>query len=152
MRVGLVALAMAIGVAGCAAPAKRADWVDPAVADTWLKADGTPDYPPDQGFLGAPTPIVLPPGVLLDRYGGDGGQFLSPRGAAYEARALPGKCQTAPYSTFRVVTPLPVLAGPAAPWFGRKGWAMQVRTDAPVELLLKDRVIDRVVLPPLQCP
>ena len=106
--------------------------------------DGSLRWPPDDGFRGPAPPISLPPGVLLDRFGDDRGNFLSPKGAGFNARALPYVCQNERYSAFRVVTPLPVWIGRASAWFNVPGGATQVQTDASVQQLLDDGVLVRV--------
>ena len=144
-----VVLGVAAVLAGCAAPAERPGWVRPGLDSAWLDGGGV-RWPPDDGFRGAAVPMVLPEGVLLDRFGGDGGRFLSPKGAAFAARALPSVCRDQPYAVFRVARPLPVWIGRAAPWFGEPGGATQVQTDATVAQLLVDGVLVR--MPPAAAP
>lgn len=136
-------LGLVVALAGCAAP-QRPGWVRPDLDPAWLADGGAVRWPPDDGFRGAAVPIVLPPGVLLDRFGADSGRFLSPKGAAFAARALPTVCATQPYSVFRTATPLPAWIGRAAPWFGEPGGATQLQTDATVRQLLDDGVLVRV--------
>ncbi len=107
-------------------------------------SNGELRWPPDGGFSGPATPIVLPPGVLLDRFGSDGGNFLSPKGSRFNARALPYVCANERYSAFRVMTALPVWIGRASAWFNVPGGATQVQTDATVQQLLDDGVLERV--------
>jgi hypothetical protein len=136
-------LAAVAGLAGCAQPVERPGWVRPELAATWLDGGGV-RWPPDDGFRGAAVPIVLPAGVLLDRFGADTGRFLSPKGAAFRARALPSVCAGQPYSVFRVASPLPVWIGKAAGWFDEPGGATQVQVDATVAQLLADGVLVRM--------
>ena len=152
------ALGLLLLLAACAAPAPPVSappvsappvptppaWARPDLAPAWLSAAGDIRWPPEDGFRGTATPIILPPGVLLDRFGADTGRFLSPKGAAFRARALPTACATQPYSSFRVLTPLPVWIGRAAPWFDEPGGATQVQTDATVKQLLDDGVLARL--------
>ena len=135
--------AAVLALAACAAP-ERPGWVRADLDPVWLTVDGQVRWPPDGGFQGVAVPIVLPPGVLLDRFGKDDGRFLSPKGATFRARALPTSCPSQVYSAFRVVTPLPVWIGRAAPWFNEPGGATQVQTDATVKQLLEDGVLARV--------
>lgn len=143
-------LALAGWVAGCAAPVERPGWVRPELAATWL-AEGGVRWPPDDGFRSAAVAMVLPAGVLLDRFGPDSGRFLSPKGAAFRARALPTVCASQPYSVFRVASPLPVWIGRAAAWFDEPGGATQVQTDATVAQLLADGVLVRMAAGPAPC-
>lgn len=144
------AVLLAVVVAGCAPPVERPGWVRPDLAATWLDGGGV-RWPPDDGFRGAAVPIVLPEGVLLDRFGSDGGRFLSPKGAAFRARALPSVCAGQAYSVFRVASPLPVWIGRAAGWFDEPGGATQVQIDATVAQLLADGVLVRMAASPAPC-
>jgi hypothetical protein len=137
------ALWVGLVLAGCAGPVERPGWVRPDLDPAWVSGGGV-RWPPDDGFKGAAVPIVLPAGVLLDRFGPDTGRFLSPKGAGFRARALPTVCATQPYSAFRVALPLPVWIGRAAAWFDEPGGATQVQTDATVAQLLADGVLVRV--------
>ena len=109
----------------------------------WVE-DGTFRWPPHDGFDGSVTYLVLPAGVLLDRFGSDHGRFFSPKGASFGARALPTVCADLVYSVYRVSTPLPVKIGSAAPWFDEPGGAIQVETDATAGQLVADGVLRRV--------
>ncbi|ARJ66662.1 hypothetical protein WV31_13765 [Magnetospirillum sp. ME-1] len=125
--------------ADCKAPEIRSD-----IAAQWKDGSGNLRWPPNDGAAGTITPVVLAPGMILDRYGCEGGTFLSPRGAAFSARALPYVCATAPYFTYRVVRPLLAWTAKAAPWFDQKGGATQFQTDASVAQSLADGVIERI--------
>jgi hypothetical protein len=110
----------------------------------WIAPDGGIKWPPDDGFTGTPTPVVLPPGMLIDRFGSDYGRFFSPKGAAYAARALPYSCEKLVYVTYRVVQPLLAWTGRAAGWFDAPGGATQFETDATAALLISDHIIEPV--------
>jgi len=125
--------------ADCTPPEVRTD-----IAATWKDGSGNLRWPPNDGAAGVVTPVVLAPGMVLDRFGCETGTFLSPRGAAFTARALPYVCATAPYYTYRVVRPLLAWTAKAAPWFDQKGGATQFQTDANVAQLLADGVIEQV--------
>lgn len=94
----------------------------------YKKADGTWDWPANKGFAEAPTEQVLKPGTVLDRFGEDGGRFLSPAGTPFDGRALSPDSLGAPYKAFEVLKPLPVQAGPIAPAFGMPGGGTQFFT------------------------
>ena len=55
----------------------------------YYNPDGSPIWPPNRGFDGNPTKVTLEPGTLIDRYGYDGGTFVSPKGIPYTERSLP---------------------------------------------------------------
>lgn len=67
------------------------------------------------------------PGARLDRYGGPGGSYLSPAGTPPGARSLPPGDELLPITTYEVLKPFAVDAGPAAPWFGQPGGGTQYR-------------------------
>jgi hypothetical protein len=137
-------LLLGLVLAACAAPPSAlppgarsdlgAEWVE----------DGGYRWPPRDGFDGQVVYMVLPPGVMLDRFGHEGGRFFSPKGAAFRARALPTVCRELPYRAYRVTAPLPVRIGSAVAWFGEPGGAMQVMTDATAAQLVADGVLERV--------
>lgn len=99
-------------------------------------------YPPDNGFVIGPDgqPIewvqTLIPGRHIDRYGSVYGGFLAPEGTPYSARAIPpsslDSTPAAPcnYHDYVVLRPLPVDAGPIAPWFAQPGGGEQYQLDA----------------------
>ena len=55
----------------------------------WVRADGSIDWPPNDGFAGTPEVINLQPGARIDRYGSNNSGFLSPFDTSFEQRALP---------------------------------------------------------------
>lgn len=145
-RLAALAIILLAGCAGTAATTPTAtlpEGARPDLGPEWVQ-DGDYRWPPDNGFDGALTYLVLPPGVLLDRFGSDHGRFFSPKGASFEARALPTVCADLVYTVFRVTAPLPVRIGAAAPWFDESGGAIQVQTDASAAQLLADGVLRRV--------
>ncbi|MCA3277691.1 MAG: glycohydrolase toxin TNT-related protein [Roseomonas sp.] len=99
----LAALAMGACAQPLSAPPQPQAWLRQDVAPRWLNADGSPRYPTAedgfwQGFNEAPVVVMLPPGTLLDRFGGEEqGHYLAPLGAQFQARALPFPCAAAPY-------------------------------------------------------
>lgn len=146
MRQAIIAFLLLAGCAGTPGTTPTAGLPDGARPDLdpkWVQ-DGDYRWPPDNGFDGPLTYVVLPAGVLLDRFGSDYGRFFSPKGATFDARALPTVCANLVYSVFRVQSPLPVKIGSAAPWFDEPGGAIQVQTDASAGQLLADGVLRRV--------
>ena len=104
----------------------------------WVQPDGTINWPPTNGFSAPATALVLLPGTLIDRFGATTGTFFSPEGAPYGKRALPYVCLHQEYTAYRVLLPLPVWIGSAAPWFDQPGGATQIETDASAARLLRN--------------
>ena len=78
-----------------------------------------------------------------------GAHWLNPNGSARYPSEADGFWQgfnEAPYHTYRVRAPLPVLAGRIAPWFGEPGGGIQFLVDASVGELVAMGVLER--LPP----
>jgi len=121
------------------------------LAREWVTPQGY-RWPPDNGFGDRATWIVLPPGMLLDRFGSDNGRFFSPKGAAFGARALPSQCATLTYSVYRVAAPLLARVGYALPWFGEPGGATQLLTDASAAQLVADGALVAVQGGATPCP
>lgn len=115
-------------------------------------ADGQLNWPKDDGFDPPKLKIVVQPGDLVDRFGDTCGSFLSPEGASYAGRALPYQCQGYAYTVYRVLKPLPVTIGTAAPAFGEPGGAVQLKTSELVDQLLAEGVLQKVDgAAPLSC-
>ncbi len=101
------------------------------VADSWR-------YPPQGGYQITPlgTPVVgsatLVEGQLIDRFGSEGGTYLSPQGTPYGARGIPPQSlnpfpggEPCNYYRYRVLKAFSVNAGPIAPALGQPGFGMQ---------------------------
>lgn len=99
-----------------------------------------PGWPVDRGFLnGKTTPLTIPPGTVIDRYGYPGGTFVSPVGVPFEDRALPSSYKTTkPYYVYEVVHPIGAQTGTVAPWFKAKGLGVQHELSKTVQELLDD--------------
>jgi nicrotizing toxin Mtb-like protein len=108
------------------------------IAPQWYDASGNLIWPPNGGFARTPVPVVLPSGMLLDRFGSPGGTYFSPQAAPYDARALPYVCEGQAYTVYRVDRPLVVNSGTAAPWFGEPGGAIQYQTGETAAQMLAD--------------
>jgi hypothetical protein len=141
-----VPVILSLLLAACAStpPVAPAPPLRQDLAQNWLDATGHVKWPPKDGFAAEPVPVILPPGMLLDRFGSDYGRFFSPRGASFDGRALPYDCHLQPYKTYRVKAPLFVWAGRAAPWFDESGGATQFETDATAAQLVADATIEPV--------
>ncbi|SFK88069.1 TNT domain-containing protein [Falsiroseomonas stagni] len=144
-------LLLALAASACAGPPPLPPGARPDLAREWVTPQGY-RWPPDNGFGERATYLVLPPGMLLDRFGQDNGRFFSPRGAAFGARALPSDCATLPYRVYRVQAPLLARVGYALPWFGEPGGATQLLTDASAEQLLADGTLVAVPGGEAPCP
>jgi hypothetical protein len=112
----------------------------------WLPLQGRYDFPPKNGFrldsAGNPisVPLSLRVGQKLDRFGGEGGQFLAPAGTPYSQRSLPPQSLNTiegdypfNYHVYKVLKPFPVDAGPAAPWFNQPGEGIQYKIPGNVD-------------------
>ena len=97
----------------------------------WVDTAGNIKWPPHEGFAADPTSNTLPPGTLIDRFGSEGGTFFSPKGETFDSRALPYVCTKMAYTVYRVIKPIHVQEGKAAPWFNEPGGAKQYETDEP---------------------
>jgi hypothetical protein len=102
-------------------------------------------WPPNRGFIDF-TKETLGIGKEFDRYGGyfengvfkDGGDFVSPKGASFESRALPKQTLKEPYRKYKVIKEIPeVKKGTSAPWFGQPGLGIQYELPYPIDELLK---------------
>ncbi|KAA8568601.1 hypothetical protein MFRU_012g01440 [Monilinia fructicola] len=101
--------------------------------------------------------MLLPPGTLLDRFGGETGTYLSAADAPYSQRSLPPSNLNDnsyypgfPYNyhVYRVKKELEVTGGPIAPWFGQPGLTTQFFTGKgrSVEWLIDNKFLERVDL------
>ncbi|MBI3348945.1 MAG: TNT domain-containing protein [Burkholderiales bacterium] len=91
----------------------------------YKKPNGDWDWPPNDGFDGARTPARLPKGTEIDRFGGEGGSFVSPSNTPFEQRALAPTSLKEPYFQYEVTRPLPVETGKIAPAFDQPGGGIQ---------------------------
>ncbi|KMO82520.1 TNT domain-containing protein [Mycolicibacterium chlorophenolicum] len=86
-------------------------------ARNWPGNDG---FPP--GYV--PQPAHLPEGTIIDRFGSEYGQYLSPDGTPYSDRAITPETLGGEYNRYMVTgAPLPsgwrIVEGPVEPWFGQ---------------------------------
>jgi hypothetical protein len=77
----------------------------------WFDKHGNPIWPSNRGFAGEPVTQILQPGTRVDRYGYDGGTFVSPEGTPYSQRALAPGTEKKPYTLFEVMKPIAVQGG-----------------------------------------
>ena len=110
----------------------------------YYNSDGSPIWPDNRGFDGAPHVKTLQPGTLIDRYGYDSGTFVSPKGTPYIERALPMGTDKKSYTVFEVVKPVEVDAGKIAPWFGEKGGGIQYEFQQKISELIEQGILRKV--------
>lgn len=84
-------------------------------------------------------------GTLIDRYGYDGGTFVSPKGTPYTNRALAPGTDAKPYTVFEVLEPVRVKSGRITPWFGEKGGGIQFEFSKSISELIDEGIIEKVV-------
>ena len=118
--------------------------IESGSTSNYYNPDGSPIWPPNRGFDGNPTKVTLEPGTLIDRYGYDGGTFVSPKGIPYTERSLPIGTDQKPYTVFEVVKPVEVQAGKIAPWFGEKGGGIQYEFSQKISDLLQQGILRKV--------
>ncbi|WOI35372.1 glycohydrolase toxin TNT-related protein (plasmid) [Tritonibacter scottomollicae] len=124
---------------------------DLGIDPRWINADGSIDWPPNDGFDGPQTITELQPGARFDRYGGrfdengqfvDTGGYVSPTGVPFEQRSLPNSSVNRPYQEYEVLQPIPnVSSGSAAPWFGQPGGGTQYQLPMSIESLVEQGFI-----------
>ena len=116
-------------------------WIDP----TGLTCNITTFWPPNRGALGEVENTTLHPGTKIDRYGYDGGTFVSPQGTPYPMRALASGTNLKPYSVFEVVKPIDnVVTSTIASWFGELGLGTQHELPKSVQDLLDSGHLKRI--------
>jgi hypothetical protein len=82
-----------------------------AKAEQWIDDAGNIIWPSNRGFAGNPVTKTLEVGKRIDRYGYEGGTFVSPEGIPYASRALAPGTNLKPYNVYEVVKPVDVQAG-----------------------------------------
>lgn len=107
--------------AGTARLAEKGATVGEARAETALQTY----WPPNRGFQGTPVTEKLAAGTRIDRYGYEGGTFLSPEGTPDWMRSLAPGTTAKPYNIYEVAQPIEVQSGKAAPWFNQVGGGVQ---------------------------
>lgn len=101
-------------------------------------------WPEAEGFLGGSKVTVLKPRTLIDRYGSDGGRFVSPEGTPFGQRGLPSTRPGGPYSVFEVQKRTVVRGETVAPWADSGGGGVQCKLPASVQDLLDAGYLSRV--------
>jgi len=111
-----------------------------------VRPNGQPQtyYPPNRGFIGESARTTLTPGTIIDRYGEPMGRFASPQGTPIGARSLPPGSAGFPLRAYRVLKPLDVDAGRAAPWFGQFGCGTQYCFDQSIKKFIDSGYLEAV--------
>jgi len=110
----------------------------------WVDEAGNIKWPPNNGFDGTPTTKTLKPGTIVDRYGGETGKFVSPKGTPYTNRSLPPGSDARPYNVYEVVKPIDVQSGKIAPWFDQPGGGIQYQFPQSIEELIRSGHLRRL--------
>jgi len=113
-------------------------------AGKWVDEAGHIIWPPNRGFAGEPKSTFLETGSRVDRYGYEGGTFVSPEGTPYLNRSLAPGTDLQPYNVYEVVKPVEVQAGEIAPWFDQPGGGLQYEFSKPINELIEDGTLRRV--------
>lgn len=97
--------------------------------DRFYSDEGEAIYPPNDGAIGFPRTITLKAGsIIVDRYGGATGQYLSPRETPYEQRSLPRGSKKRGYHVYQIVKNIDnVHAAEISAWFGQPGGGIQYK-------------------------
>ncbi|WP_176550389.1 TNT domain-containing protein [Bacillus sp. AFS037270] len=95
--------------------------------------------------MGESKTVTLKPGTIIDRFGYEGGTFVSPYGVPYEARALAPETYLISYSVYVVTRPVEVEEGTIAPWFDDAALGIQYEFSESVKKLIGQKVLRRVV-------
>ncbi|GHU83352.1 hypothetical protein AGMMS50284_6750 [Clostridia bacterium] len=107
----------------------------------WTKADGTINWPENFGFKGTSKKNTLQSGTIVDRYGLETGEFVSPAGTPYSSRSLFPGTDVNSLKTYKVVKAIEVLSGEVAPWFDEVGGGVQYQLPKSVEQLINDKYL-----------
>jgi hypothetical protein len=86
---------------------------------------------PNNGAVPGTQQTVTIESGTVDRFGPRGGEYFSPAGTPYEARALPPGKQAEPYEQYQVLKPFTVTQETIAPAFGQTGGGLQMRASIP---------------------
>ena len=94
-------------------------------------------YPPNDGFSGIPSEVLLQPGTTLQRTGDLIGRFTALAGTPPQTLSLPYDKIGQATTYFQTTQPIKALSGTAAPWFDQIGGGTQyLLLDGRVDQLL----------------
>ncbi|MEQ1886545.1 MAG: glycohydrolase toxin TNT-related protein, partial [Bryobacteraceae bacterium] len=112
---------------------------------TTLGGIATGPYPPNGGFFGSPAATILQSGTLIERLGTNYGTYASPVGTPSQSLSLIPGTSSAPYNIFVVTDSIPVLSGPAMPWYGQPGMGTQYVLPSTVDDLIESGSLVNVI-------
>ena len=112
---------------------------------SWYKADGTINYPPNNGAVpGTEVNMSLKPGDTFGRYGniGNKSNFVTQTGANADKLALPPTTDPNIYQEFRVIKEIPnTIQAEIAAWGGSAGGRLQYELPMPILQLIREGYI-----------
>lgn len=114
---------------------------DPEKVNAWDGSRGNWRYPEHDGFAGPSREVQdVPTGFRMDRFGGEGGDFVSPSGTPFEQRALPPDSLGKDYHNYELVKPFDAESGyprvgKVAPAFEQEGGGIQLKLPKSVQWL-----------------
>ena len=89
-------------------------------------------YPPNDGFMGPTSKVLLQPGTMIQRTGDFAGRFTALAGNPPQMLSLPYDKIGQATTYFQITQPVNALSGTAAPWFGQIGGGTQYLLDSPI--------------------
>ncbi|ANX10949.1 hypothetical protein ABE41_002840 [Fictibacillus arsenicus] len=111
----------------------------------YFTSEGEINWPPNRGVLGNTETTTLRPGTIIDRFGYEGGSFVSPYGVPYEMRALAPETYKKPYTVYVIAKPVEAQSGKILPWFDETGLGIQYEFNESVENLINKGILKRVI-------
>ena len=125
--------------------AEEAGGVKGGSKTSWYKADGSFNYPPNNGAVpGTEINMSLKPGDTLGRYGsiGDKSNFVTETGADASKLSLPPNTDPAIYQEFEVIKEIPnTIQAEIAAWGDSAGGGLQYELPMPILQLIKEGYI-----------
>ena len=95
--------------------------------DRYYSRYGEPIYPPNDGALGTPEPVVLKAGTILTRYGRVKGSYFGNEEDTFAQRSLPRTTDVSQYHKYRLKKDMLAEKAIIAPWFGQPGGGVQYK-------------------------
>jgi hypothetical protein len=123
---------------------------DPDTLNEWDGSRGNWRYPAREGFDGPSREVTdLPTGFRFDRFGGEGGEYVSPTGTPFEQRALPPDSLGKPYKNYELAKPFDAESGyprvgKVARAFEQPGGGIQLKLPRSVQWLRENHYLREV--------